>query len=71
MGRFLTTLFLASVFIQPAAAASGTNSVREACHDDLRTLCPDVEHGGGRSRTCLKEHLDKVSAACQAALEAK
>jgi len=70
MHRFLTALFFTIAFILPAAAEADRTAIREACHDDFKALCSD-EHGHGRGRACLQEHLDEVSPACKAALEAK
>lgn len=51
------------------AHGAGTHpAVRDACAEDLRTLCSGIEPGGGRLRQCLQEHRDQLSAACQAAL---
>jgi hypothetical protein len=71
MVRFSTAMLLLISIALPAAAEPDRHAVREACHDDYKAFCADVEHGGGRGHACLLEHVDKVSAPCRAALQAK
>jgi hypothetical protein len=44
-------------------------AVRQACMEDVRTLCADQQPGGGRLMMCLKSHKDQVSAGCKTAFE--
>jgi hypothetical protein len=37
---------------------------------DVHTLCPDVQPGGGRILACLKSHAEQVSPDCKAAIKA-
>jgi hypothetical protein len=41
-----------------------------ACKQDVHTLCPGVQPGGGRIVACLKTHAAEVSPACKAAIKA-
>ena len=38
------------------------------CDADVKKLCPDMPPGGGRLRTCLKEHESELSPTCKAQL---
>ena len=42
-------------------------AVRQACMEDIRTLCAGSEPGGGRVLMCLRSHKDQVSDGCKAA----
>jgi hypothetical protein len=54
---------------QPLSPNSGAGAqVREACDAELSKLCGDVLPGGGRKLQCLRDHQDKLSNACRAAL---
>ena len=54
-----------------AAAKKGKSKLKQldafsqACGNDARTLCPDVQPGGGAVVACLKQHLDQVSDTCK------
>ena len=70
------TLLAASVATQaqPAAAASapaGGAALARACKQDVQTLCPGVEAGGGRIAHCLREKQKDISEGCKAALKAQ
>lgn len=41
-----------------------------ACRDDMHALCQGAGMGGGRKFACLKDHQDKLSTGCKAALSA-
>lgn len=45
--------------------------LKEACQDDVETLCGDVEAGAGRIMKCMKENKEKLSAACQSEIQEK
>ena len=45
-------------------------AAREACKDDVATLCSNVQPGGRRIAACLREHASQLSPACQAAIPA-
>jgi len=40
-----------------------------ACRQDVQTLCPGVQRGGGRIMACLKSHAPEVSSGCKAAIK--
>lgn len=44
--------------------------VKEACHDDVKKLCPDVKAGGGRIKKCMIEHKEQLSEGCKAEFKA-
>ena len=50
----------------PAAAEAAFENVRNACRDDIKTLCTGVEKGEAR-RACLETNKDKLSPGCTAA----
>jgi hypothetical protein len=52
----------------PAAPSPSSADLRAACADDAKTLCPDVQPGGGRIMQCLAQHKDKVSEGCKQAV---
>jgi hypothetical protein len=47
-------------------AASARAQVREACASDVQKLCPDLQ--GREVRKCLRQNLEKASAACRDAV---
>jgi len=52
----------------PAGDHQGGGGPRRACEADIKSLCGDVQRGGGRIGQCLREHKDQVSDGCKAAL---
>jgi hypothetical protein len=48
------------------SGASYAQGIRGTCH--VRTLCPDVESGGGKVMACLRAHKDELSQECLAAI---
>jgi hypothetical protein len=41
---------------------------RAACATDVQNLCPGIDPGAGRILACLKQHQNKISAACKQAV---
>ena len=50
----------------PAAAEAAFENVRNACRDDVKTLCASADKGEAR-RACLETHKDPLAPACTAA----
>jgi hypothetical protein len=48
----------------PAAQAQDKD-MRGACRADVQKLCKDIQPGGGRVATCLKQHESELSPGCQ------
>ncbi len=42
---------------------------REACREDARSFCSNVQPGGGRIKDCLLDHYKEVSDDCYDALQ--
>jgi hypothetical protein len=40
------------------------NAVRRACKADAEKICADIQPGGGRIETCMKEHFADLSDKC-------
>ena len=51
-----------------ASAAAQTGPVAVQCKDDIAKLCASETHNG-RVRFCLEDNHDKISKACQQALD--
>lgn len=68
---FAAVLFAASAAqAQPAAQSTpetkaARQSLREACAEDVQTLCSGMQPGGGKIMRCLKDNKDKVSQSCK------
>lgn len=62
---------LAAGLVTPALAQGGpaAQKLRAACAQDIETLCPGVQPGGGRILQCLKGHQKEVTPECTAAIE--
>lgn len=45
------------------------NEAKEACAQDIESICKDVQPGGGRIAKCLKENKEKISPECREKLE--
>lgn len=66
---------------QPAAPAAGAHAkatpevkearkaMRQACMEDIHTLCSAPQPGGGKVMQCLRAHKDQVSAGCKTAFQ--
>ena len=68
--RILATLVaLAAAFTMTVSAADAAPSVvAKACAKDIKSVCADVKSGGGKLKTCVKEHFSELSTDCQIAI---
>ncbi|XUM22486.1 hypothetical protein ACRAVF_02680 [Bradyrhizobium oligotrophicum S58] len=64
----LLPLLLIVIFGTPAQAQD-RSAMRQACGDDVRTLCSGIMPGGGRIKQCMIEKFDKLSDGCRTALK--
>ena len=65
----MISLVAMSAFAEDAAPPPHDGPLA-ACKQDVHTLCPDVQPGGGRIVACLKSHAEQVSPDCKAAMKA-
>ena len=58
------------LFSVTSAMAQGgaARAILGACKPDIRAFCSEVKPGGGRIKTCMKEHLRELSEPCKEAL---
>ena len=47
---------------------SEMRAVAKACKNDVKTLCPGIQPGGGRIGQCLQQNAERVSAPCKQTL---
>jgi hypothetical protein len=52
-----------------ASAAPGGGAVRQACAADAKAVCSGIQPGGGRILACMRQNADRLSPACQQAIE--
>lgn len=52
-------------------AKEALSEVREACKEDVKKLCGDVESGEGRIMKCLREKRAELSDACKSEMKEK
>ena len=69
--RFLALIIAAlvggaSVFLADHAYAQGAE---QACAADIQTYCAGVPHGEGKVAQCLRTNRQKLSPACQGAMQ--
>jgi Cysteine rich repeat len=65
----IRTLAIAIAMTVPTLAlAQQAGSVREACQNDIKTLCANVEPGRGHVRECMQANQAKLSAPCKDAI---
>jgi len=57
-----TSAALIFLFVSSAMAQTGSTG---ACAADIKKSCANVEPGGGRIATCVKENLTNLSDACK------
>lgn len=51
-----------------SARVEKTKGARQACREDRKSLCGDVQAGGGQVVQCLKSNADKLSPGCKEAV---
>jgi hypothetical protein len=66
----LTAALISLSFVSASLAQEAQGALRQACQQDIQTLCARVEKGGGRLRQCMKANRGKLSAECKQALVA-
>jgi hypothetical protein len=69
----IAVLFVLPVLPVTAAALSFQDlvSLRRACGNDIRTLCPGMSRGGGHIAQCMMAHASSISTGCAAVLKAE
>ncbi len=67
----LTAVFLSSFAFAEhhEAKKEMLQKLQEACSEDVKTLCADIEPGDKRIMKCLRKNRDKVSDGCKASLK--
>jgi hypothetical protein len=59
--------FLCAALALPAAVAA-QGQAEQACAPDIKTFCPNVPAGGGRTAACLRQNAARLSLACRTAM---
>ena len=54
----------------PAAAQAKSGALREACMDDYRRFCANVQRGGGRVRQCMLDNANQLTPPCRDSIKA-
>lgn len=62
-------LLSTALFLSGGAHAAGSMDPREACRNDAKNFCGDVQPGGGRIINCLWDHYKDVSDDCYSAMQ--
>ena len=63
--RAKTVLMLGAIsMLWPSSATARARLAARQCVADLRVLCPGIQPGDDRLRTCLRDHLHDVSFPC-------
>ncbi len=68
--RFSSSFLVLAALSLTGPALAQTASERAACQADFEKYCPGVAPGGGRIIECLAQHMDKLTAECQAVVKA-
>ena len=69
MKHLATLAALAAAFTVTASIAEAAPSaLAKACAKDIKSVCADVKPGGGKLKTCVKEHYSDLSTDCQIAI---
>jgi len=65
----LVTVMAAAAVVSALALISGpvTSTAQSAnpCAEDMKTVCSDVQKGGGRLLRCYEERKDRISVGCR------
>lgn len=66
MYRYLAVIFLGTAGAAAAQQLSMSDrlALRDNCKEDIKTLCPAIQPGGGKLMTCVEQNRDKLSKAC-------
>ena len=64
----LVAAILALTFSSAMAQTRAARAVLGSCKPDIRTFCSEILPGGGRIKTCMKQHLHELSEPCKEAL---
>lgn len=51
------------------AARERAKQKRDACADDVKKFCADVQSGGGRIHACLKKNREQLTEGCRATFQ--
>ncbi|MFN0039070.1 MAG: cysteine rich repeat-containing protein [Burkholderiales bacterium] len=66
MRRILVAqLWIIFLILGISGAQAEDKETRGACRADVKKLCKDVQPGGGRIATCLKQHEAELSPGCK------
>jgi hypothetical protein len=68
MSHLRTFAIAIAMTVPTLALAQQAGSVREACQNDIKTLCANVEPGRGHMRECMQANQTKLSAPCKDAI---
>jgi hypothetical protein len=64
-----TVLILGAVFVLSSGGVlAADQGPRAACQADVAKLCSDIQPGGGRIVSCLRQKEAQVSASCKEAM---
>jgi hypothetical protein len=66
--KMTSIVILVSTMASIGTATAQTGPVATQCKEDIAKYCASETHDGG-IRSCLQNHYDKVTAACQQALD--
>ncbi len=53
---------------EPEAPPPGARGFPAACQSDLAQFCSQVRPGGGRLKSCMRQHFGEVSPGCRQAI---
>ncbi len=70
MDRIRSVILTSVLLLGSTGAMAQQAVVRQACGAELQQHCAGVQPGGGRLRSCVKEHFTEFSEPCKQALKA-